>query len=340
VERYEQEGARVIKGEGRLNGAGRVEVSSDVLQAAHTVIATGSAPSTLPTEGLQDVTVWTNPEATTTREVPERAVVIGGGPNGIETGQWLSRMGCRVTLVQSPNKLIEREDPRVGEIIQEILEEESIDIRVGRKVEQARKECDGSAVATLDDGEEVETDVLVMVAGRTPRVAGLALKSVGLEANENGLSVGEYCQVEGIPGLWGVGDVTGTLPFTHVAQYQERVVADNLLGKDRRADYRGIPRVVFSDLEIGPTGMTEEEAREEGIDVAATTFELPKVLARSTTHEKEPSGVFDLMIARTKRVMIGARAVAPLAGDGSTRLAWWVVLARPQTPCSTACSSS
>jgi pyruvate/2-oxoglutarate dehydrogenase complex dihydrolipoamide dehydrogenase (E3) component len=197
VERYEQEGARVIKGEGRLNGAGRVEVSSDVLQAAHTVIATGSAPSTLPTEGLQDVTVWTNPEATTTREVPERAVVIGGGPNGIETGQWLSRMGCRVTLVQSPNKLIEREDPRVGEIIQEILEEESIDIRVGRKVEQARKECDGSAVATLDDGEEVETDVLVMVAGRTPRVAGLALKSVGLEANENGLSVGEYCQVEG-----------------------------------------------------------------------------------------------------------------------------------------------
>ncbi len=315
VESYEEQGARVIKGEGRLSGAGRVEVSSEVLEAEHVVVATGSASNMLPIEGLEDVTVWTNREATTTREVPERALIIGGGPNGIETSQWLSRMGCRVTLVQSPDRLIDREDPKVGEIIQEILEEESIDVRVGRKVEQARKESDGSAVATLDDGEEVETDVLVMVAGRTPRVEGIGLESVGIEVDENGLSVDEHCQVEDVPGLWGVGDITGILPFTHVAQYQGRVVADNILGKDRRADYRGIPRVVFSDPEIAATGITEEEAREEGIDVAATILELPKVLARSTTYEKEPRGTFGLVVDRTERVMIGAWAVAPLAGE-------------------------
>jgi pyruvate/2-oxoglutarate dehydrogenase complex dihydrolipoamide dehydrogenase (E3) component len=315
VESYEEQGARVIKGEGRLNGEGRVQVNSEVLEAEHVVMATGSAPSMLPIQGLEDVTVWTNREATTTREVPKRAVIVGGGPNGIETSQWLSRMGCRVTLVQSPDRLIDGEDPKVGEFIQEILEEESIDVRVGRKVEQARKESGGSTVATLDDGEEVDTDVLVMVAGRTPRVEGIGLESVGIQVDESGLSVDDHCQVEGIRGLWGVGDITGILPFTHVAQYQGRVVADNILGKDRRADYRGIPRVVFSDPEIAATGITEEEAREKGIDVAATTLELPKVLARSTTYEKEPWGIFGLVVDRTERVMIGAWAVAPLAGE-------------------------
>ena len=154
-----------------------------------------------------------------------------------------------------------------------------------------------------------------MVAGRTPHVDRIGLKFLGVETNENGLSVDKRCQVEGIPGLWGVGDVTSILPFTHVAQYQGRVVADHILGKDRRADYRGIPRVVFSDPEIAASGMTEEEAREEGIDVAATTLELPKVLARSTTYEKESRGTFGLVVDRTERVMIGAWAVAPLAGE-------------------------
>ncbi len=123
--------------------------------------------------------------------------------------------------------------------------------------------------------------------------------------------------VEGIPSRCRVGDVTGILPFTHVAQHQGRVVVVNILGKDRRADYPGIPRVVFSDPEIAATGMTEEETREEGVDVAATTLELPKVLARSTTYEKEISGAFGLVVDRTERVMIGARAAAPLAGEWS-----------------------
>jgi len=314
VESYEEQGARVIKGEGLLNGSRRVEVYGEVLEAEHVAVATGSAPNMLPIEGLEDVDVWTNREATTAREVPERAVIFGGGPNGIETSQWLSRMGCRVTFVQSPNRLIDREDPKVGEIIQEVFEEEGIEVRVGRKVEQARRESDGSTVATLDDGEEVETDVLMMVAGRIPRVKGIGLESLGIEANENGISVDERYQVEGIPGLWGVGDVTGILPFTHVAQYQGRVVADNILGKDRRADYRGIPRGVFSDPEIAASGMTEEEAREASLDVAATTLELPEMLA-CFTYEKEPRGTVGLVVDRTEKVMIGAWAVAPLAGE-------------------------
>ena len=198
VENYEGMGATVYRGEGRLAGPGRVEVDGTELEADHVVVATGSASNMPPIEGLDDVTVWTNREATTTREVPERAVIVGGGPNGIETSQWMSRLGCRVTLVQSTDRLIDREDERVSELIQQYLEEEGIDVRVGRRVEEARKEGDG-AVAVLDDGQELPMDVLVVVTGRTPRVEDIGLESIGVEPDEAGLKTDERCRVEGGP---------------------------------------------------------------------------------------------------------------------------------------------
>ena len=177
---YEKKGATVIKGEGRLAGEGRVEVNGETYETEHVILATGSYSNPLPIDGLDEVTVWTNREATTTREVPGRAVVIGGGPNGVETSQWLSRLGCEVTIVQHSDVLVNREDRRVGGIIQEVLEEEGIGVRVGRRVEKARKEGDG-AVVVLDDGEEIPTDVVVTVAGRTPRTEGIGLESIGVE---------------------------------------------------------------------------------------------------------------------------------------------------------------
>ena len=314
VESYEEMGARVVRGEGRLSGPGCVEVNGETLETDHVVVATGSSSNVLPIEGIEDVSVWTNREATTTREVPGRAVIVGGGPNGIETSQWLSRLGSIVTLVQSSDRLINREDPQVAGIIQPILEEEGIDVRVGRRVEKVRKE-DGGTVVTLDDGEEVETDVVVMVAGRTPRTEGIGLDSIGVEADGTGIPVDDRCRIAGMDGLWAVGDVTGTALFTHVAQYQGRIVAANILGGDRRANYKGIPRVVFSDPEIAATGLTEEEAREQGMGVASINLELPKALARSVTYEKEPRGNLGLVVDRDERVLVGAWAVAPLAGE-------------------------
>ncbi len=314
VENYEGRGATVIKDEGHLDGPGRVVANGRELEAEHIVVATGSTSNVLPIEGIEDVTVWTNRESTTTHEVPGRTLIIGGGPNGIETSQWLSRMGSSVTLVQASDVLINREDPRVGELMQEILEEEEIEVRIGRRVQKARKEGE-DAIVTLDDGEEIATDVVVTVAGRTPRTEGIGLESVGVEVDTKGLSVDDRCRVNGVEGLWAVGDVTGVALFTHVATYQGGVVAANILGGDRRADYRGVPRVVFSDPEIAATGLTEEQAREQGIDVATATIELPKALARSVTYEKDPRGIFSVVADRQERVLVGAWAVAPLAGE-------------------------
>jgi pyruvate/2-oxoglutarate dehydrogenase complex dihydrolipoamide dehydrogenase (E3) component len=312
VEGYEKKGATVIKGEGRISGSGKVEVNGETLQAEHIIVATGSAPNIPPVEGLDDVTVWTNREVTTSREVPERTVIIGGGPNGIEAAQWLSRFGSDVTIVQSPDRLMNREDPKVGDLIREALEEEGIRVLTSRKAVRARKDA-GGAVVELDDGTEVATDVVVVAVGRKPRTEEIGLEAVGIEPNRKGLPIDDRCRLA--EGVWALGDVTGVALFTHVAMYQGRVVADNILGKERRADYRGIPRVVFSDPEIAACGLTEDQAREEGVDVAATTLDVTRAIARPWTYEENPRGTLSLIADRERRVLVGAWAVAPLAGE-------------------------
>jgi dihydrolipoamide dehydrogenase len=134
-----------------------------------------------------------------------------------------------------------------------------------------------------------------------------------VEPNEVGLPIDESCRLA--EGVWAVGDVTGVSLFTHVAKYQGRIAADNILGKTRWADYRGIPRVVFSDPEVAATGQTEEQAREQGVDVATTTLDLTEVLARPYTYEENPRGTLGLVADRERRILVGAWAVAPLAGE-------------------------
>lgn len=314
IEGYEKKGVTVVKGEGRLSGPGKVEANGEILEAEYVIVATGSEPNMPPVEGLDEVTVWTNREATTTREVPGRVLIIGGGPNGVEASQWLSRFGSEVTIVQSPARLMNREDPEVGRLIKEALEEEGIRVLTGRKAVRARKDGE-SAVVWLDDGTEIETDVVVIAAGRKPRAEGIGLETVDVETGDNGLPIDDHCRLGGIPGLWALGDVTGVALFTHVALYQGRIVADNILGKERRADYRGIPRVAFSDPEVAACGLTEERAREEGIDVAAATLDLTKAIARPWTYEEDPRGTLSLVADRERGVLVGAWAVAPLAGE-------------------------
>jgi dihydrolipoamide dehydrogenase len=311
---YEKKGVTVVKGEGRLSGPGKVEVNGETLEAEHVIVATGSEPNMPPVEGLDEVTVWTNREVTTTREVPGRVLIVGGGPNGVEAGQWLSRFGSEVTIVQSPERLMNREDPEAGRLVEEALEEDGIRVLTGRKALKARKAGEG-AIVELDDGTEIETDVVVVAAGRKPRTEGIGLQTVDVEPTDKGLPIDDHCRLNGMQGLWALGDVTGVALFTHVALYQGRIVADNILGKERRADYRGIPRVAFSDPEVAACGLTEERAREEGIDVAVATLDVTKAIARPWTYEEDPRGTLSLIADRERRVLVGAWAVAPLAGE-------------------------
>src|SRR5258708_1703079 len=313
VRGYEQAGATVIKGSARLAGAGRVYVDGQQLDADHIVIATGSQPVRPQVDGLDGVTVWTNREATTVRDIPGRVLLIGGSAVGVELGQFYARMGAQVTIVQRAGRLIDREDARVGELTAQALAADGIAVRLGRTVTSARPASGGSTV-TLDDGTTVETDVIILAAGRQPDAGNLGLDTAGIEPGQRGaIRVDERCRAG--EGLWAVGDVTGVALFTHVAMYQGRVVADNILGRPRAASYDGIPRVVFGDPEIAAVGLTADQARRRGIDTATTEIGVADAIARRWTYERDPRGTLGLLADRDRRMLVGAWAVAPLASE-------------------------
>jgi dihydrolipoamide dehydrogenase len=312
VREYQDQGAEVLRGSGRLAGPGRVEVGDRTLTAREVILATGSDPVVPELEGFDRDRIWTNREATQLREIPERAVVLGGGPVGLELGQFLASFGCQVTLVQHADRLINREDPRVGELAGEALRREGVRVHTGRTVVGGFRR-DGERSVELDDGTRIATDVVVVGAGRKPRAGDLGLDTVGVEPGGRGVAVDDRCQVA--DGLWAVGDVTGVALFTHVAKYQARVVADNLLGGHRRASYQGVPRVVFTDPELAAVGLTEAQARERGHQVVTATVDLAAEITRPWTYERDPSGALGLVADRERGILLGAWAVAPLAGE-------------------------
>jgi len=251
VRGYQEQGATVIKGTARITGPGQVEAGGELLEADHVVIAAGSAPVRPDIDGLDQVPVWTNREATNVRDIPGRVLLIGGSAVGVELGQFYARMGAQVTIVQRADRLVDREDPRVGELAREALAADGVTIRTGHTASRARP-AGGGAVITLDDGTETETDVVILGTGRRPVIAGLGLKAAGITPGARGeIRVDDHCRAG--DGLWAIGDVTGISLFTHVAMYQGRVVASNILGRDRAASYHGIPRVIFADPETPPS---------------------------------------------------------------------------------------
>ena len=313
VKSWEKSGATVVKGVARITGKGQVDVDGRTLTADHLIIATGSDAFIPPIDGLDSVPVWTNREATTLTEIPERAVMIGGSAVGVELGLFLRRYGAQVTVLERSRRLLSREDPRPGELTEQYLREAGVEVRTSSSAVRARK--DGQdAVVELDSGDEVRCDVIIVGTGRTPRAGDLGLEAVGVALGERGeIVVDDHCRAA--DGVWALGDVTGIMPFTHVAMYMARVIADNIAGKDRTARYDGIPRVVFSDPEVAAVGLTAEQARQQGLRTASSDVDLAKAIARPSTYESNPRGHLGVLADADRRVVIGAWAVGPQASE-------------------------
>jgi pyruvate/2-oxoglutarate dehydrogenase complex dihydrolipoamide dehydrogenase (E3) component len=312
VARYGERGVSVFKEEARIVAPGRVAVDAQVLDTEAIVVATGADAVIPPIPGLVEAGYWTNRDVTDLRELPESVVFIGGGVVSVELGQFLARFRTRVMIVQGPPTLANREEPRIGELLADILEESGIELRLGRRAEAVRRE-DGDAVVTLDDGSEARGAALVVATGRKPRVDGIGLEAVGIEPGHRGIAVDDRCRAGN--GVWAIGDVTGVAMFTHVGKYQARIAAADISGQPARADYRAVPRVIFTDPEVAAVGLSEADARARGIDVAAAAIDLPSSIARPYTYEEEPKGTFGVVVDRERQVLVGAWAVAPLASE-------------------------
>jgi pyruvate/2-oxoglutarate dehydrogenase complex dihydrolipoamide dehydrogenase (E3) component len=312
VEGYQGQGVTVVKASGRIAGPGRVAVDGRSLESERIVIATGSDAKVPPVDGLEEAGYWTNRQATNVHQVPESLVILGGGPVGIELGQFFRRVGTRVTIVEDADRLLPREEKQVSELILDALREEGIEVRLGVRAEAASVR-DGDRVLRLSDGSEVSGRELLVAVGRVPRTHDLGLETIGIEPDRRGIGVDERCRAA--EGVWAIGDVTGVMPFTHVGKYQGRIATADIAGARVSADYHAIPRVVFSDPEIGAVGRTEQQARDDAIDVATSRINLPDTLARPWTYETTPRGEMGLVADRERKVLIGAWAVAPMAGE-------------------------
>ena len=310
VANYEKSGVRVFKDAGRLAGPGRVEVGGQTLDTGAVIVATGAEPIIPPLPGLAEAGFWTNREATSLEEIPRSAVFIGGGVVAVELSQFLARFGCKVTIV-GPT-LAAREDPRVGEILGDVLREDGVELRIGRRGESVRVEG-GERVVSLDDGSEARGEVVVVATGRRSRTHDLGLETVGIEPGRRGLQVDEHCRAG--EGVWAAGDVTGIAMFTHVGKYQARIAAADILGQPRVADYRAVPRVLFTDPEVASVGLSEQDARDAGIEVLAADIDLPTKISRPYTYEEHPRGIFGVVADAERQTLVGAWAVAPLAGE-------------------------
>ena len=299
------EGVTLIRGVARITGARRLEVDGEQCEADRIVIATGSEPVIPPIDGLDGLEgVWTNREATAARRLPRRLLVLGGGPVGVELGQAFGRLGVSVAIVEHAEHLLPNEHEAAGEALAEALAGEGIELHLGSAAESVGEHGDGLAV-TLAGGKRLIGDKLLIATGRKPRLAGLGLETVGISPPKEGIEVD--VRLRAGEGVWAIGDVTGIMPFTHVGAYQARIAAADMLGRPAAADYRAVPRVVFTDPQVAAVG--ETDGRAGGTAALAG-------LARAHTYMDDPSkrpGFLKLIT--DGETLTGACAVGPEAGE-------------------------
>jgi pyruvate/2-oxoglutarate dehydrogenase complex dihydrolipoamide dehydrogenase (E3) component len=312
VARYESRGGRLIHGRGRLTGPRTVAVGDLSFTARRgVVIATGSVPSIPPIPGLSEVDYWTTHDVISAERLPRSLVVLGGGAVGCELAQIVRRFGGEVTVVEAAEHLLPGEEPEASELLEAAFAAEGISVHSGKKAEKVEKR-DGSFVVKLSGGEEVTAERLLVATGRKVDLSDLGLESAGLDPSAPFLEVDERMRVA--DGIWAMGDVTAKGMFSHVALYQSALVAAEILGEERSpARYDAVPRATFTDPEVASVGLTESEARAQGIPVVAVTKQLGATF-RGWLHGGS-GGVMKLVADRESGHLVGATAAGPHGGE-------------------------
>ncbi|MCT2585386.1 dihydrolipoyl dehydrogenase family protein [Actinophytocola gossypii] len=318
VDRFTGTGGEFVRGSGRITAPREVTVSTAdgarVFRARRGIVLnTGTDPAVPAIDGLAETPYWTNRDAVAVEEVPGSLVVLGGGPVGCELAQVFARFGAAVTIVQHADRLLPGDEPEAGELLADTFEAEGITVRTGMSA--ARVRYDGGRFAVkLDNGEELAVDRLLVAAGRRTDLAALGVGAVGLPEDVRGVDTDE--RMRAADGLWAIGDITGRGAFTHVSMYQARIAAADILGEDgaETADYRAVPRVTFTDPEVGSVGLTEEAARAKGITVRTGLSEIPSS-SRGFIHKVGNKGFVKLVEDAERGVLVGATSVGPTGGE-------------------------
>ena len=316
-ERLVEGGFELFDGVASFEDAHTIRVGDDVLTTERVLIATGSRTAVPPIEGLDGVGWLDHVSALDLAELPESLLVVGGGAVGLEFGQAFFRFGAKVTIVDAVDRIAFRDDRESSSHLAAALEEEGIDIVLDTQVASVRREG-GDIVATLapkDGGESRELRIaqLLLAAGRSPNVEELALERAGVERTKTGIAVDGRLRTSA-DGVWAAGDVTGLVQFTPVAQYQARIAVKDMFTTDApEADYSALPTAIFTDPEVGAVGLTEDAAREQGLDVDVVTHPLSAVTRAQYTDSTH--GHYKVVYERGSRRVVGVHVVNRAASE-------------------------
>lgn len=325
VEGFKQAGIDFLRGDAAVIAPGQVRVNDHTLHTRRIIIATGSESTIPPIEGLKDTGYWTNREGTSFGEVPKSVIVLGGGAVGAELGQVFRSLGARVTIVEEAEHLLGHESPDAARYLQRRFHHDGIALHLGRKAVKVDQH-DGERRVTLDDGTVLTAEVVLVATGRHALVDGLGLEHVGVKTTRQGIQVDEHCRAA--ENVWAVGDVTGVAMFTHVASYQASIATADILGTPRPANYDDIPAVTFTDPEIASVGTTSRDRAPQGMEIIEAHAELGEA-ARTDTYGKGYEGALHLLADRHDRVLVGAWAAGPLAGEW---IQWATLAIRARVP--------
>lgn len=326
-------GVHLVRGHGRIREPGVVEVASHRLGFRDLVLSTGSRPVPPPVDGLAGVPTWASDEALSSPLLPERLAIIGGGPVGCELAQVYAAFGARVTLLEAGPRLLGREPRFVGDLLAEVLRADGVDVRADTKASSAEP-ADSGLRLRLADGDLVEADRVLIATGRAPNLEDLGLDRLGIEVDPGGgLRTDPTGRVEGHEHVWAAGDVTGVAPYTHMANYQAQIVAANLLGRYRKADYRAVPRVVYTEPAAYAVGATPESAAAADIDLVTASMELAEtarwLLDVGPDRGSNRPGRVELYADRARGCLVGAAGVGPGAAEWMAEL---TLAVRAQVP--------
>jgi pyruvate/2-oxoglutarate dehydrogenase complex dihydrolipoamide dehydrogenase (E3) component len=313
VERFEKKGGRFMRGQGRIVGPGRVAVGAIEIEVSKAiVVATGTKPVIPPIPGLADVDYWTNREAIAAEEVPATLAVLGGGAIGVELAQVFARFGSRVTVIEALDRILAPEEPEASKIVADVFESEGIEVRAGVAAESVAA-ADAGIRITLADGSPVLAERLLVATGRRADLSSLGLAAIGLDEDARWLSTDPTMRAA--PGVWAVGDLTGEGAFTHMAMYQAGIAADDILGRSPApADYRAVPRVTFTDPEVGSVGLGEAAAIKKGLSIRVGQAPIPSA-ARGWIHKAGNEGLIKLVEDASEGVLVGATSAGPTGGE-------------------------
>ena len=321
LENYKNTGAEFIFGSGRFIGPRTLEVTlpdgtSRRLRGANVIISTGTRAALEPIPGLADAQPLTHVEALELDEVPECLLVIGGGYVGIELSQAMRRFGSKVSVIDRNDSLLHREDDDVTEALRRLFEDEGIDILLNAQPKRVSGKS-GEAVSIVLEQKGVEKTLegshVLVAAGRTPNTEGLGLELAGVELTGRGyIKVNDRLQTTA-PGVWAIGEVAGSPQFTHISIDDFRVVRDNLAGGNHVTSGRQVPFCVFTDPEFARVGLSEKEAKAQGI--AYRLFKIPMAAVLRARTLSETRGFLKALVESDGDRILGFTAVAVDGGE-------------------------